>query len=78
LNFRDETLRRAIYWVALVTGLALVGSQFGCTRPLATLSTSGFPHASRSIMRQAGIRDLQTSEARARTGNPATVDMWRP
>lgn len=44
---RNETLRRIAYAIALLTGVALVGSQFGCSRPTTFLHSVGFPHAGR-------------------------------
>ena len=44
---RNETLRRIAYAMALLTGVMLVGSQFGCSRPTTFLHSVGFPHAGR-------------------------------
>lgn len=45
---RDAVLRRIGLWAAVVTGVALVGSQFACIKPQSLLAAPGFPHASRS------------------------------
>ena len=47
LSSRNEAIRRALFWAAMLTGAALVGSQFGCDRPQTTSTAAGFPHASR-------------------------------
>ena len=44
---RDAAIRRVLYWTALLTGVALVGSQFGCDQPRSMPSSAGFPHAGR-------------------------------
>jgi len=47
LSPRDAAIRRVLYWTALLTGVALVGSQFGCDQPRSMPSSAGFPHAGR-------------------------------
>ena len=42
---RNKTLRRIVYAIALLTGVVLVGSQFGCAQPITSLRSSGFPCA---------------------------------
>lgn len=49
MSFRNETLRRVVYALAMLTGVALVGMQFGCAQPLTTLRASRFPCAGRWI-----------------------------
>ena len=44
---RNEAIRQALFWAAMLTGAALVGSQFACDRPQTTSTAAGFPHASR-------------------------------
>jgi hypothetical protein len=47
LSPRDAAIRRVLYWTALLTGVVLVGSQFGCDQPRSMPSSAGFPHAGR-------------------------------
>jgi len=54
LSTRDAVIQRIGFWAAVLTGLALVGSQFACVKPQALLSTAGFPHASRPARSTAG------------------------
>ena len=49
LSSRDEAIRRVAFWAAMLTGVALVSLQFGCAQPQASVSTAGFPHASRRV-----------------------------
>ena len=49
---RDAAIRRVLYWTALLTGAALVGSQFGCDQPRSMPSSAGFPHAGRWPLQQ--------------------------
>jgi len=47
LNTRDAVIRRTGFWAAVLTGVALVGSQFACAKPQSLLAAPGFPRASR-------------------------------
>lgn len=47
MSLRNETLRRIAYAMAMLTGVVLVGTQFGCIRSSTFLHTPGFPHAGR-------------------------------
>jgi len=72
LNYRNETRRRVVYAVAMLTGVAPVASQLGCDRPQAMPQPAGSFPSSRWPLRQG---DLPTS------GMPAEEDRtywWLP
>ena len=48
MSTRDAVIRRIGFWAAVLTGVALVGSQFACVSPQSLLAAPGFPRASRS------------------------------
>jgi len=70
LSSRDAVIRRAAFWAALLAGAALVGSQFGCERPLSTPSSAGFPHAGRWPLQQGDTL------ARGRTAEADPINWW--
>ncbi len=47
MSTRDAVIRRIGFWAAVLTGVALVGSQFACANPQSLLAAPGFPRASR-------------------------------
>ena len=67
----------------MLTGAALVASQFACSRPQTLLAAPGFPHASRlaappsgaaeALWSTDGLGQAKTSWATASTPNPRTL-----
>ena len=48
MSTHTAVIRRIGFWAAVLTGVALVGSQFACSQPQSLLAAPGFPHASRA------------------------------
>ncbi len=48
MSIHAAVIRRIGFWAAVLAGVTLVGSQFGCSKPQSWLAAPGFPHASRA------------------------------
>lgn len=65
--------RQILYAAAMTTGIALMGMLAGCVRPEATLSASGFPHASRRY-----VSRMEPTTERVSTGWSDTRPAAKP
>ena len=52
MSSRDAAIRRVLFWIAMLTGAALVSLQFACDRPQTSPAMAGFAHAGRWPMQR--------------------------
>lgn len=76
MNAHDAIARRIAFWSAMLTGLVLVGLQFGCLRSQTILAAPGFTRASRRIDPQADATLNANVSTPAQTKETAASLYW--